>query len=68
MTDLATYKITKGFWRATMLDGRFSNIRRERDGWHADIRNERGELVRYAGIWPTLRDALDEVSFIFSRS
>lgn len=68
MTDLATYKITKGYWRATMLDGRFSNIHHQRDGWHADIRNARGELVRYAGIWPTLRAALDEVAFILERN
>lgn len=64
----AAYRIAAGFWRVTLLDGRFSNIHRRKDGWHADIRNARGELVRFAGIWPTLRAAQEEVSFIFARS
>ena len=70
----AAYKIARGFYRVTMLDGRYSNIhyqpaRRGRaKGWHADIRNPRGELVRYAGIWPTLRAAEEEVAAIFARN
>ena len=41
-------------------DGYFVGIRREPDGWHAVVRDSLGDLVCFAGIWKTLRDATAE--------
>lgn len=62
-------KILPGMYRVTRADnGCYGNItKHERSGWHADIRNGNGELIRLAGIWPTKQDAVSEVQFILSR-
>lgn len=52
----------------------FGNVRRGReyDGelkskWYADIRkSSTGDLVRYAGIWDSKRDAVEEVTHILN--
>ena len=63
-------KWSKGYYKVTFGDKGFSNIRKETFGpnknkWIADIRKPNGELRRFAGIWNTLKDALEEVMSIF---
>ena len=64
---MATYKMQReysGCYRIHGPNGYYSNIRKESDGWHADIRKPDGTLTRYAGIWKTLRDAGSEAGDI----
>lgn len=43
----------------------FANIKKTGSEWHAEIRcAANGEIVRFAGIWSSLKDAKDEVSHI----
>lgn len=58
-------RIIAGYYKVYQGPGYgFANIHRQGREWHADLRNARGELTQYAGIWPTLRDALEEVLFL----
>jgi hypothetical protein len=46
----------------------FGQIKRVGREWHAEIRRGGdGELMRYAGIWSTKRDAVEECASILSR-
>lgn len=46
----------------------FGQIKRDGREWHAEIRDtESGHLVRFAGVWRTRCDAIEEVEFILSR-
>lgn len=61
-------KVLAGYYKLTAPSGFFSNIDRGDDGqWRADIRKPSGELKRFAGIWPTRRDAIEEASDILYR-
>jgi len=35
--------------------------------WYAEIKNHHGETWRYAGIWETRRDAVEEIMMILTR-
>ena len=60
-------KWMKGYYRLS-ADTKFAGIKHERDGWHAEIRSrDTGDLIRYAGIWPTLRDAREEAERLLAR-
>ncbi len=55
-------------------DTHFSNIRRgskysgeQSSKWYADIRTTDGNLVRFAGIWNTRKDAIEEATWIIER-
>ncbi len=53
-----------GYYRLT-AEVDFAGIRRQRDGWHVEIRDiTTGDLHRYGGIWPTLREAKAEAGYI----
>lgn len=55
-------------YRVSGNGDRFGQIKRDGREWHAEIRDtESGSLVRFAGIWNTRRDAIEEVEFILSR-
>lgn len=61
-----------GCYRVRWDDGKrlhvFGQIKKCGQQWHADIRKtETGELQRYAGVWPTLKAAREEVEAILSR-
>ncbi|KKN40169.1 hypothetical protein LCGC14_0736010 [marine sediment metagenome] len=59
-------KWMRGYYRLS-ADTQFAGIRRDRDGWHVEIRDSAtGTLQRYAGIWPTLREARDEAEHVLS--
>lgn len=55
-----------GSYRLTISHGRFAQIRKSTGAWLVEIRiSDTGELVRYAGLWPTLAEAKAEaLSFI----
>lgn len=60
-----------GCYRVRRADGAeiFGQIKKFGRKWRAEIRNtDTGNLVREAGIWPTLNDARDEVEWIILRS
>lgn len=47
---------------------RFGQIKREGRRWTAEIReSQTGALVRFAGIWATKRDAVEECEHILER-
>lgn len=60
-------QVVPGYYKLTADNGFFSNIRREGNKWHADIRKPSGEIKRYAGIWQTRRDAIEEAKDILTR-
>lgn len=48
---------------------RFGQMHKKSDGmWHAEIRDgDTGQILQYAGIWKTLRDAVEEVESTLNR-
>lgn len=56
-----------GLYRLVAPSGYYSNIRRVGREWYADIRKPSGDLKRYAGIWRTRRDAVEEATSILER-
>lgn len=53
-----------GCYRTETVHGRFGQIKRDGREWKAEIRSRSGDLERYAGIWGTRKDAVDEVEHI----
>ena len=50
-------------------ESRFGQIKREGREWHAEIRDKQsGQIIRYAGIWSTKRDAVEECCDILGRA
>jgi hypothetical protein len=66
-------KVYAGYYKANVgadCIGRdaFANVRLADGNWNAEFRYSRdGEIVRFAGIWSTFRDAKDEVVRIAER-
>ena len=60
-------KIVGGFYQVMAMPHGFANIHKRPDGWHADIRDRHGNLLRYAGIWKSLREARGEVEDLLDR-
>lgn len=59
-------KWMRGYYRLSD-ETRFAGIKHERDGWHVEIRDsDTGTLQRYAGIWPTLKDAREEAARVLN--
>jgi len=57
-----------GVYRLSNGGDRFGQVRRVGREWHAEIREtETGTLVRFAGIWRTRRDAVEEIQHVLSR-
>lgn len=54
-----------GFWKVFGKEY-FANVRKDRKKrqWTVDIRNNSGALIRYAGIWKSKREAVDEALFV----
>ena len=51
----------KGAYRITLDTEHFGQIKRDGAGWHATIRiTDTGVILRHAGIWTTLREAVAE--------
>ena len=47
-----------GMYRLTINADQFARIRKLMGAWLVEIRNTNsGDLIQYAGLWPTLRDA-----------
>jgi hypothetical protein len=67
MTPIPIYKFCSRIYRTESVKGRFGQIKAERRTWKAEIRTADGNLVRYAGIWKTLRDAQDEITHILNQ-
>jgi hypothetical protein len=67
-TDLPVSRLLAGYYRIT-ADRGYANVKRDRETgkWHGDIRNNSGDLVRYAGIWKSKKDAVEEAQFILAR-
>lgn len=70
--NLKVAKVLSGFYQASN-GTEYSNIHRGFrytdelvSKWYADIRYKDGTVKRYAGIWDTFREALDEVEFILA--
>lgn len=65
-------KLLSGWYRVSG-DEHFGNVKRERTGehagkWTADFRyRDSGDLIQYAGVWNTKREAVEEVEFLISR-
>ena len=46
----------------------FGQIRRVGREWHAEMRESvSGDLIRFAGIWKTRRDAEEEVRYLLEK-
>lgn len=66
MPKIKTTKFLSGWYR--LSNGVcFSNVKLETRGefvgkWSADIRRANGDLVQYAGIWNTKREAVAEAT------
>lgn len=59
---------SKGVYRVSCGGERFGQIKQAGGEWHAEIRDtESGSLIRFAGIWKTRSDAIEEVEHILSR-
>ena len=60
-------KLYKGFYRVH-VDGSddFGQIMKEKSKWYAEIRDSDGVIRRYAGIWNTRQDAVQEVERLLS--
>jgi hypothetical protein len=60
-----TTKPTKhypGCYRVPTLRG-FAQIKKQNNGsWMVELRNSDGSLARFAGTWPTLKAAVEEVN------
>lgn len=61
-----------GFYRITAPLA-FANVKKERNGefknkWCVDIRNNNGDIIQYAGVWNTKRDATEEAIRILGRN
>lgn len=55
-------------YRVSCGGERFGQIRKNGRQWHAEIRDtESGALIRFAGVWHTRRDAVEEVESLLSR-
>ena len=57
-------------WYRISGDEHFGNVRRDRahpGKWVADLRNAAGDLIQFAGIWNTKREAADEVTHLIRR-
>lgn len=74
MENAATLVIKKflsGYYRIEAPLG-YGNVKLSRGPehkgkWLADIHNNSGDLVCYAGIWKTKKDAVEEVTNILTR-
>lgn len=56
----------KGCYRLTLSPDRFGQIIKRGREWHAEIRNtHNGDLVRFAGIWNTRKEAVEELTSIW---
>ncbi len=71
--ELKLIKHADSFYRLCS-DTHFANIRKGRkysdeqsSKWYADIRTTNGNLVRYAGIWNTRKDAIEEATWLLER-
>ena len=76
----ATKKHYTGCYRVSDKDAKlFGQVRKNNvvnaetgsilPGWIAEIRySETGVIKRYAGIWRTKKEAIEEVTFVLSRS
>ena len=42
-------------------DEEFGQVKRHGREWHAEIRFSNGDLKRYAGIWNTRRETVEEI-------
>jgi hypothetical protein len=65
-----TYRLQKDAAGHYRLSGHiyYAPIRRQGGKWYAEIRRQSdGELVRYAGIWSTLKDATGEAESVMER-
>lgn len=62
-------KYASGFYRVSG-ENYFANVKLDSKDkkWHAEIRRrDDGVLVRFAGIWNTKKDAVEEAKFILER-
>ena len=58
-------KLTNNIFRITLTDEYFGQIIRDGKKWNAEIRKtETGTLVRFAGIWNSRKDAIEELESI----
>jgi hypothetical protein len=45
----------------------FANVKKAKaNEWHAEIRNHHGDIIRYAGIWKTKADAVEEAVMVLT--
>jgi len=60
-------KLLAGYYRLSGNDY-YANIKKSRDDgmWHAEIRNNDGKVVQFAGIWKTKKDAHEEAEMVLS--
>ncbi len=68
---LKTTRFLTGYYRVSASDA-FANVKLERHGehrgkWVVDVRNKSGDLIQYAGVWKTKREAVEEAQFVLRR-
>lgn len=56
-----------GCYRVSLDGGRFGQIKRVGRKWHAEIRRDDGSMLRHAGIWSTLAEAVEEIQALRDR-
>jgi len=66
--DYTIEKHAKNIFRIKLKTNkvRFGQIHKK-SKWEAEIRDKDGNLVRYAGIWNSKKEAVDEILFILMR-
>ena len=57
-------KHRNGCSRYSNFVGDFGQVKKVGRKWHAEIRSNAGDILQYAGIWNTRKDAREEVEFI----
>lgn len=72
MASLKVQRQLAGFYKVYGVE-HFANVKLETSGehkgkWCGDIRrNSDGALIRFAGVWNTKREAVEEAAFILER-
>lgn len=61
------FKVKAGSYRTETIAGFFGYIKKVDSQWHAKIYTKDFELNRFAGVWNTRKEAIEEIETILAR-
>lgn len=62
------HKHYRGCYRTETVNGKFGQIKKVNLKWVAEIRSsDTGNLLRFAGVWSSRKDAVEEVEHILNQ-